>query len=86
MNTQKSSKQRVKNDTVGAEGLRYLFSHYPRQSLEDFRNTCVSMIVNSSGKPETKRKFVDEIDAASDKETMLKKVTNYIMAGQGYGV
>lgn len=86
MNTQKSSKQRVKKDTVGSDGLRYLFSVYPRQALEDFRATCVSLIEQSSGKTETKNLFIGEINAASNKEAMLKKVTNYLMAGQGYGV
>ena len=86
MQTQKSSKQRVRNDPIGSEGLRYLFSHYPRQDLEEFRTTCESLINNSAGKAETKLKFITEIKAASNKELMLKKVTNYLMAGQGYGV
>ena len=84
--TQKNSKPRVKNDTVGEEGMKFLFSQYQSASLEGFRVICKNLINESSGKQTTKDKFVFEIDRATSKDCMLTKVTNYLLAGQGLGV
>lgn len=86
MHTQKSSRQRVKTDTVGDDGLKFLFSEFETQTLNGFRVICVSLIEQSTGKRETKEMFIRELERATSKQTMLTKVTNYIMAGQGYGV
>jgi hypothetical protein len=86
MQTQKSSKPRIKNDTVGDDGLKLLFSEFEKQTLVGFKVLCTSMIEQSSGKRDTKEKFIREIEKATSKQVMLTKVTNYFLAGQGLGV
>lgn len=86
MQTQSSSKARVKNDTVGDDGLKRLYEAYGYMGIEQFREFCTVTIESSSGKRETKDKFIREIDNAFSKDTMVRKVTNYLLAGQGLGV
>jgi hypothetical protein len=47
---------------------------------------CTELIEASTGKRETKDLFIREIGKANSKDMMLKKVTNYLLAGQGLGV
>jgi len=84
--TQSNSKQRCKVDTIGTVGLELLFEEYNDIPLEAFRILCIHMIADSSGKKETKDRFVSLIEKASSKEKMLTTTTNYILAGQGLGV
>jgi hypothetical protein len=84
--TQSNSRVRVKQDTVGEDGMKFLFSQYQTATLEGFRVTCKSLIEESSGKRTTKDIFIYELDRATSKDVMVTKVTNYLMAGQGLGV
>jgi hypothetical protein len=84
--TQSNSRARVRQDTVGEDGIKFLFSQYQAATLENFRVTCKSLIEESSGKRTTKDKFIYELDRATSKDVMVTKVTNYLMAGQGLGV
>lgn len=84
--TQTNSRSRVKKDTIGEDGMKKLFQDYQEQSLEQFRITCKSVIEASTGKRTTKDTFLVELDKARSKDFMLKKVTNYLLAGQGLGV
>lgn len=86
MQTQYSSKARVKKDTVGSEGLTFIFAQYSIQPIDAFRTQCTELIEASTGKRETKDLFIREIGKANSKDMMLKKVTNYLLAGQGLGV
>lgn len=86
MHTQTTSKARIKNDTVGEEGMKFLFEQYGTQPIEQFRTLCKDAIEKSTGKKETKETFFREIDKARSKDQMLQKVTNYLLAGQGLGV
>lgn len=84
--TQTNSRARVKKDTIGEDGMKQLFADYGTQNLEEFRQTCKQVIENSTGKRQTKDTFHVELDKARSKDFMLKKVTNYLLAGQGLGV
>jgi hypothetical protein len=84
--TQTNSRSRVKNDTVGTNGMRQLFVDYAAQGVDEFRSTCKQVIESSTGKRSTKDTFLVELDKARSKDLMLKKVTNYLLAGQGLGV
>jgi hypothetical protein len=87
MQTQSNSRARIKNDTVGNDGMQLLFQEYQEAtSMESFRNTCSRLILDSSGKKSTKDRFLAEINRSTSREMMLTKVTNYMMAGQGLGV
>jgi hypothetical protein len=84
--TQTNSRARVKQDTVGEDGMKFLFSQYRTATLEGFRVICKGLIEGSSGKRATKDKFVNELERATSKDVMVTRVTNYLMAGQGLGV
>lgn len=84
--TQTNSRSRVKNDTVGTDGMKQLFADYATQGVDEFRSTCRQVIESSTGKRSTKDTFLVELDKARSKDLMLKKVTNYLLAGQGLGV
>lgn len=84
--TQSSSQARVKVDTVGDDGMKALFAAYSTETLESFRSMCNETIEQSAGKRTTKDKFHVEINRATSKDMMLRKVTNYLLAGQGLGV
>lgn len=84
--TQTTSRQRVKHDSIGSDGMQDLFRNYETNTKEEFRSYCKGTIERSTGKRETKDKFHVELDKAPTKEVMLKKVTNYLLAGQGLGV
>lgn len=84
--TQTNSRKRVRHDTVGTDGMKQLFADYSVQSIEEFRHTCKQVIESSTGKRSTKDTFLVELDKARSKDFMLKKVTNYLLAGQGLGV
>lgn len=84
--TQTNSRARVKHDTVGTDGMKQLFADYSVQGIDEFRQTCKQVIESSTGKRTTKDTFLVELDKARSKDFMLKKVTNYLLAGQGLGV
>ena len=84
--TQVSSKPRVKNDTVGNNGLKLLYKSYEMMHKEEFRDFCKQLIEDSSGKRATKDSFIVALDRAPSKDRMVQSVTNYLLAGQGLGV
>lgn len=86
MNTQTNSRSRVKHDSIGTDGMKLVFEFYNTQDLETFRTSCKQVIESSTGKRSTKDTFLNELDKARSKDLMLKKVTNYLLAGQGLGV
>lgn len=84
--TQTNSRKRVKNDTIGSNGLELLFARYQDSTVELFRANCIEMINASTGSNETKSKFVTLLEGANSKDKLLTTTTNYILAGQGFGV
>jgi hypothetical protein len=84
--TQTSSKPRVKNDTVGDNGLKQLYTAYESMTKEEFRSFCKELIESSTGKRATKDSFIVALDRAPSKDRMVQSVTNYLLAGQGLGV
>jgi len=84
--TQSNSRARVKKDSIGADGMKLVFENYSLQDIETFRTSCKEVIERSAGKRSTKDTFIAELDKARSKDFMLKKVTNYLLAGQGLGV
>lgn len=84
--TQKNSRQRVKVDTVGNNGLEEMYNAYDKETLEDFRKRCITIIESSTGKKETKNTFISLLMKATSKDFMVTKVTNYVLAGLGLRV
>jgi len=84
--TQTNSSPRVKKDGIGDDVIKELYAQFESAGVDDFRNMCKEAISNSSGKPETKRKFIGLLDRATNKNDMVMKITNYFLAGEGRGV
>lgn len=84
--TQKTSKPRVKKDSIGAGGITMLFQLYERQDTDSFRASCAVCIEQSTGSRQTKDKFIRELNLTFSKDNMIRMVTNYLLAGQGLGV
>lgn len=83
METQSSSKARIKNDTFGDNGFKALFEAYSIQAPEVFKLTCIDFIQNSSAKASTKESFIRDISKIKNKDKLLQSVTNYMLAGEG---
>jgi len=86
LKTQQSSKPRVKNDGMGEAEVVALFAKYAIEAPNTFRQSCIELIEASNGKRSKKDTFIYELNATTNKSFMLKKVTNYFLAGQGLGV
>jgi len=84
--TQTNSRPRVKEDGIGEQSMAELFVLFPAASLEMFREKCIDLIEKSNGKDSTKLRFKDELNRTQSKTTMMQKVTNYFLAGEGKGV
>ena len=86
LNTQRSSKSRVKEDMMGEETMKTLYSVFQQANINDFKRMCIEAIDSSAGKLATKATFMNMINNATNKTVMLQKVTNYFLAGEGKGV
>lgn len=86
LNTQTNSRNRVKEDGIGSDTMTQLFALFPIASVETFREQCINVINQSSGKDATKLRFKDELSRTQSKTVMMQKVTNYFLAGEGKGV
>lgn len=87
MKTQGSSKPRTKKDLIGDEGIQKLFEAHKTHTLTEFKKLAVDMIESSAAKRDVKNRFIFTIDFEEDsKDRILKIVTDFFLAGQGYGV
>lgn len=86
METQHTSKARVKEDKIGNDVLKSIFSAYESESVEAFRKTCINVITMSAGKASTKASTIDALNRFKTKDRMVTTVTNYTLAGQGLKV
>lgn len=84
--TQKSSKPRLKNDTLGNNTLSMLYEQYDKVGLNEFRGICQDVIQQGGGKQKRKDEIVAAIHATDNKAVVLKKTQDFIMAGMGLGV
>lgn len=83
LETQSSSKARIKNDTFGDDGFKALFEAYHKEDINTFRSTCEAFIAKSSAKQSTKDAFILDIAKVKSKDRLLQSVTNYMLAGEG---
>ncbi len=87
MKTQSSSSPRLKNDTLGDQALRDLYTTYNKtQDLEILRAYCECVVQSGGGKQATKDSIIAQINEATTKDKMVGKVQNFILAGMGLGV
>ena len=86
LKTQSSSKSRLKNDTIGDEGLRNLYDNYGKLNAEAFRIYCIQLVKSGGGNEPTKQAIIQDLQMTGNKDRMLQKTNNFIFAGQGFGV
>jgi len=84
--TQSSSKARLKNDTLGDEALKQLYTNYEVLGVEEFREFCISMVQSGGGHQPTKDKLINAIRTTNAKQVMMKKAQDFTLAGMGLGV
>jgi len=81
--TMEVSVKGVKTDRIDISSF---YDRYAKEDVVAFKQTCIEAIEQSSGKKETKMRFVNEVRRLSSKDRMLSVVTNYWLAGQGLKV
>ena len=86
LNTQTSSKARLKNDTIGDAGLKELYDAYGTMDTNKFRAYCIQMVQSGGGKQPLKDEFIKQLNMLNNKDRMLQKVNNFAFAGMGLGV
>ena len=87
INTQSSSKPRLKNDTLGDDALRALYSSYETKSFEEFRLFAESLVQSGGGNQPMKNSIISEFyKPSATKAKVLKKAQDFILAGMGLGV
>lgn len=84
--TQKSSKPRLKNDTLGNNTLSMLYEQFDKAGLNEFRGICQDVIQQGGGKQKRKDEIIAAIHATNNKAVVLKKTQDFILAGMGLGV
>lgn len=84
--TQSSSKPRLKNNTIGTDTLKDVWARVETMSTEDYRAYCVSVVQSGGGYQPTKDAIIRTINNTNNVKLMMKKVTDFVMAGDGYGV
>lgn len=86
MVTQSSSKARLKNDTIGNDGLKALYAAYGDLSVDQFRRYCIELVQSGGGKQPLKDEFIRQLNEMGSKDRMLQKTNNFAFAGMGLGV
>ena len=86
LKTQSSSKSRLKNDTIGDEGLRDLYDNYGKLNAEAFRIYCIQLVKSGGGNEPTKQAIIQDLQMTGNKDRMLQKTNNFVFAGMGLGV
>lgn len=81
--TMEVTSRKVKMDRIDINGL---YEAYREQDVATFKETCILAIEQSSGKKETKMRFVNELRSIKSKDRMLMVVNNFWLAGQGLKV
>lgn len=83
---QLTSNRRVKKENISDSLIQELYNLYITADLEEFRRKCEEIIAGSSGSEEKKQIFLKVIGEGKSKDFLVKKVTNYFLAGEGRGV
>jgi hypothetical protein len=84
--TQTNSKPRLKNDTLGEDALKRLYSFYESLDVGQFKIVCEEYVQMGGGRQTRKDEIITAIRKATRKEAALKKAQDFILAGMGLGV
>jgi hypothetical protein len=81
--TMEVSVRKVKTDRIDIQDV---YSRFAVETADTFRMTCKTAIEGSSGKKETKSRFLRVLDETKSKDRMLKIVNDFYLAGNGLKV
>lgn len=81
--TMEVSVRKVQNDRIDIQDI---YSRFAAESTDTFRMSCKAVIEGSSGKKETKLRFLRALDETKSKDRMLKIVNDFYLAGHGLKV
>lgn len=73
-------------DTCGDVGFTNLFANHSKMTVNDFKQYCIDTIRRSRSSDSKKTQWVSMIDNLSNKDLILKKVSNFMLAGEGLRV
>lgn len=73
-------------DTVGDDGMRKLYDAYGSMTIGQFRDFCDELIANSRSPKSKKLTFKRQLHNMSNKDKMVKFMTNFVLAGEGMSV
>lgn len=86
INTQSSSKARLKNDTLGDDALRQLYSDYETMTEAQFQSKCIELVQSGGGHQPKKNEIISAINESRTRAERLKRTQDFILAGMGLGV
>lgn len=87
LHTQSSSSPRLKNDTLGNDMLKLLYSKFETDDFSTFRAFAEHAVQSGGGKQPMKDKIIAEFyKSTTTKKDILTKAQNFILAGMGLGV
>lgn len=67
-------------DTMFAE----LYTNYGKMTLPEFREYCISLILNNTVSAKAKKDtFVRSLEGDRNKDRMVKRITDIMLAGEG---
>lgn len=87
-NTQTSSKPRLKNNTIDEGSIQRIFAIYEQKSIDlgQFKQVCEEFVQSGGGNQPTKDSIISAIRSTSSRYVVLKKATDFMLAGEGRGV
>lgn len=84
--TQTSSKPRLKNDTLGEDTLKSLYTAFETMGDDEFETYCCEVVQAGGGHQPRKDQIVLGIMSTRNRASKLKKAQDFILAGMGLGV
>lgn len=84
--TQSSSDPRLKNDTLGNDALRQLYSDFNTMTEAEFQQRCIDVVQSGGGHQPRKDEIIKAINQSKTRLQRLKKAQDFILAGMGLGV
>lgn len=84
--TQTSSKPRLKNDTLGEDTLKNLYTAFETMGDDEFETFCCEVVQAGGGHQPRKDQIVLAIMSTRNRASKLKKAQDFILAGMGLGV
>lgn len=78
---------KLKVDRFGDANFREMYSLHASATFEDFQKWCIEKIQNNTVCSKLKKQeFADAIRACTNKDRIVLKMSNFMLAGEGHKV